>query len=217
MLETPIEQRMSYYWVECKNYLGFQISIWLHDAKIRKEPHKCMCYTRNTPISCDEFLISCKKMATLIYKGIFPLLDVRGKETPNLSPLRHPTVPTIILYGVLVPFPIQENFPFDLIFKVYLGIYRQHAVLKSQKSNVALLEGKMLFLYFLFLSCCFSVSMGSAIAEFQENFEELARLTNKEVGHYHFLFFFFTVLVMEVSNRLWASCISSLFLPCFVC
>lgn len=150
-----------------------------------------MCYTRNTPISCDEFLISCKKMATLIYKGIFPLLDVRGKETPNLSPLRHPTVPTIILYGVLVPFPIQENFPFDLIFKVYLGIYRQHAVLKSQKSNVALLEGKMLFLYFLFLSCCFSVSMGSAIAEFQENFEELARLTNKEVGHYHFLFFFF--------------------------
>lgn len=177
-----------------------------------------MCYTRNTPISCDEFLISCKKMATLIYKGIFPLLDVRGKETPNLSPLRHPTVPTIILYGVLVPFPIQENFPFDLIFKVYLGIYRQHAVLKSQKSNVALLEGKMLFLYFLFLSCCFSVSMGSAIAEFQENFEELARLTNKEVGHYHFLFFFFfTVLVMEVSNRLWASCISSLFLPCFVC
>jgi len=89
-----------------------------------------------------------------------------------------------------VPFPIRENFPFDLIFKVYVSIYRQHVVLKRHKSNVAFLEAKMLLLCTFLLSCCLSGSMGGAIEEFQENFETLVVLVSKEVGHYLFFCIF---------------------------
>lgn len=66
--------------------------------------------------------------------------------------------------------------------------------LKRLKSNVAFLEAKMLLFYFFFLNCCFSVSMGSAIEEFQENFKALVELANQEVGHSLFLFIFYSSL-----------------------
>lgn len=111
-------------------------------------------------------------------------------------------------HSALVPFLIQENFPFNLVFKVFLGIYRLHMALKRLKSNVAFLEAKMLLFYFFFLNCCFSVSMGSAIEEFQENFKALVELANQEVGHSLFLFIFYSSLD-GVWNHLWASSSSS--------
>mgnify|MGYP001852617697 CR=1 FL=1 len=108
-----------------------------------------------------------------------------------------------------MPFLIQENFPFNLVFKVFLGIYRQRMALKRLKSNVAFLEAKMLFFYFFFLSCCFSVSMGSAIREFQENLKKLAELANKEVGHSLFFFIVYSLLDGGEGNCVWAGSSSS--------
>lgn len=88
--------------------------------------------------------------------------------------------------------------------------------LKRLKSNVAFLEAKMLFFYFFFLSCCFSVSMGSAIREFQENLKKLAELANKEVGHSLFFFIVYSLLDggREIVSGLAAAPVHLL---CFIC
>lgn len=84
MLENPIEQRMAYCWVGCKNYIIFRSpSLWLCDAKVRIERHKDLCYRRNAPISCDEFLIACKKNDLLSTKVFSPYLMSEGRKPPT--------------------------------------------------------------------------------------------------------------------------------------
>lgn len=163
-----------------------------------------MCYTRNTPISCDEFLILCKKITSHLWR-YFPLIWCQREGNPQPVPTEASHSAYNNSHYVHVPFPIWENFPFDLIFKMYMSIYRQHAVLKRHKSNVALLEAKMLLLCIFLLGCCSSGSMGSAIEEFQVNFKalvDLVDLASKEVGHYLFFFIFYSSFDGSIKSNL---------------
>lgn len=120
-------------------------------------------------------------MTSLIHKGIFPYLMSEKEGNPQ-------TVPTEASHSAddnshygLVPFPIWENFPFHLIFKVYIGSV-------WCINQTAFPEPKMLFLYIFLVSCCLPGSMGGAGDEFQKNLQDLVAQANEEVGRYLFFF-----------------------------